>query len=158
MGHKMTMPADHEIIPGRDRNMIVNPKHAVSNNPTIPPFPENTEMTIFGMGCFWGVERKFWKTKGVYSTQVGYSGGKTQNPTYEEVCTGNTAHNEVVRVVFDPKLISYEELLQVFWENHNPTQGKFKLWELLTNTIILPNKNEGRGSKLSLSYCNHFLL
>ena len=123
MGHKMTMPATHELIPGRDQKMAVNPKHTVNGNPTQPPFPENTEMTIFGMGCFWGVERKFWNTKGVYSTHVGYSAGKTKNPSYEEVCTGNTAHNEVVRVVFDPNVISYEELLRVFWENHNPTQG-----------------------------------
>ena len=119
----MTMPADHEILPGHDKKMIVNPKHNVNNNPTVPPFPEGMAMSIFGMGCFWGVERKFWNTKGVYSTQVGYSGGKTSNPTYEEVCTGNTGHNEVVRVISDPKVISYEELLRVFWENHNPTQG-----------------------------------
>lgn len=123
MGHKMTIPADHEIITGRDQKMVVGSKHTVNGNPTVPPFPDNTEMTIFGMGCFWGVERKFWKTNGVFSTHVGYSQGKTKNPTYEEVCTGNTAHNEVVRVVFDPKIISFEELLRVFWENHNPTQG-----------------------------------
>jgi len=123
MGHKMTMPAEHEVLPGRENKMRVSPTHMVNNNPTVPPFPENTEMTIFGMGCFWGVERKFWNTKGVFSTHVGYSAGRTPNPTYEEVCTGNTGHNEVVRVVFDPKIISYEKLLQVFWENHDPTQG-----------------------------------
>jgi len=123
MGHKMTMPAEHEVLPGRENKMRVSPTHIVNNNPTVPPFPENTEMTIFGMGCFWGVERKFWNTKGVFSTHVGYSAGRTPNPTYEEVCTGNTGHNEVVRVVFDPKIISYEQLLQVFWENHDPTQG-----------------------------------
>jgi len=123
MGHKMTMPAEHEVLPGRDNKMKVSPTHMVNNNPTIPPFPENTEMTIFGMGCFWGVERKFWNTKGVFSTHVGYAAGRTPNPTYEEVCTGNTGHNEVVRVVYDPKIISYEQLLQVFWENHDPTQG-----------------------------------
>ena len=119
----MTMPAAHEILPGRDTKMIVNKKHAVNGNPTVPPFPDNTEMSIFGMGCFWGVERKFWQTNGVYSTQAGYAAGKTPNPTYEEVCTGNTAHNEVVRVVFDPKVVSFEELLRIFWENHKPTQG-----------------------------------
>jgi len=123
MGHKMTMPAEHEVLPGRENKMRVSPTHMVNNNPTVPPFPENTEMTIFGMGCFWGVERKFWNTKGVFSTHVGYSAGRTPNPTYEEVCTGNTGHNEVVRVIFDPKIISYEQLLQVFWENHDPTQG-----------------------------------
>lgn len=119
----MTMPADHETIAGRDQKMEVKSIHTVNGNPTVPPFPDNTEMTIFGMGCFWGVERKFWKTKGVFSTHVGYSQGKTKNPSYEQVCSGNTGHNEVVRVVFDPKVISFEELLRIFWENHNPTQG-----------------------------------
>ena len=127
----MTMPADHEVLPGRETKMRVSSTHTVNNNPTVPPFPENTEMTIFGMGCFWGVERKFWKTKGVFSTHVGYAAGTTPNPSYEEVCTGNTGHNEVVRVVFDPKIISYEELLQVFWENHDPTQGKKKLQNVI---------------------------
>jgi len=151
MGHKMTMPADHEVLPGRENKMRVSPTHTVTNNPTTPPFPDNTEMTIFGMGCFWGVERKFWNTKGVYSTHVGYSAGKTPNPSYEEVCTGNTGHNEVVRVVFDPKIISYEELLQVFWENHNkPKECVKEMIEELNidpeyiiiqmNIVILPRK------------------
>ncbi|KAI4893411.1 hypothetical protein NFI96_033634 [Prochilodus magdalenae] len=98
-------------------------KHHVNGNRTVPPFPEGLQMAMFGMGCFWGAERKFWRQKGVYSTQVGYSGGYTQNPTYEEVCTGKTGHVEVVRVVYEPDKVCYAQLLKVFWENHNPTQG-----------------------------------
>ncbi|CAG14082.1 unnamed protein product, partial [Tetraodon nigroviridis] len=98
-------------------------KHHVNGNKTLPPFPEGTEMVMFGMGCFWGAERKLWRQKGVYSTQVGYSGGYTPNPTYREVCTGMTGHAEVVRVVFHPHQISFASLLKVFWESHDPTQG-----------------------------------
>ncbi|XP_042298821.1 mitochondrial peptide methionine sulfoxide reductase isoform X3 [Sceloporus undulatus] len=98
-------------------------KHHVNGNSMVEPFPEGTHMAIFGMGCFWGAERKFWRQKGVYSTQVGYAGGHTPNPTYEEVCSGKTGHTEAVRVVFQPETISFEKLLKVFWENHDPTQG-----------------------------------
>ncbi|XP_058406395.1 mitochondrial peptide methionine sulfoxide reductase isoform X2 [Diceros bicornis minor] len=98
-------------------------KHHVNGNRTVEPFPEGTQMALFGMGCFWGAERKFWTLKGVYSTQVGFAGGYTPNPTYKEVCTGKTGHAEVVRVVYQPERISFEELLKVFWENHDPTQG-----------------------------------
>ncbi|XP_049722239.1 mitochondrial peptide methionine sulfoxide reductase isoform X1 [Elephas maximus indicus] len=99
------------------------PKHHVNGNRTVEPFPEGAQMALFGMGCFWGAERKFWILKGVYSTQVGYAGGYTSNPTYQEVCSGKTGHAEVVRVVYQPEHISFEELLKVFWENHDPTQG-----------------------------------
>uniref|UniRef100_A0A671NVU9 peptide-methionine (S)-S-oxide reductase n=1 Tax=Sinocyclocheilus anshuiensis TaxID=1608454 RepID=A0A671NVU9_9TELE len=98
-------------------------KHDVNGNRTVPPFPEGLQMVLFGMGCFWGAERKFWVQKGVYSTQVGYSGGYTPNPTYEEVCTGKTGHAEVVRVVYEPEKINFAQLLKVFWESHDPTQG-----------------------------------
>jgi len=98
-------------------------RHYVNKNKLIPPFPEGTEKAIFGMGCFWGAEKKFWNTNGVYSTSVGYSGGNTENPTYREVCSGQTNHNEVVQVVYHPDKISYSQVLKVFWENHNPTQG-----------------------------------
>ncbi|CDQ91037.1 unnamed protein product, partial [Oncorhynchus mykiss] len=98
-------------------------KHDVNGNRAVPPFPEGLQMSMFGMGCFWGAERKFWKQKGVYSTQVGYAGGLTPNPTYEETCTGRTGHTEVVRVVWEPEKTSFSKLLKVFWESHNPTQG-----------------------------------
>jgi peptide-methionine (S)-S-oxide reductase len=103
--------------------MPVPSQHYVNGNPLQPPYPEGMELAMFGMGCFWGAERKFWQQPGIYITAVGYAGGLTPNPTYEEVCSGMTGHNEVVRVVFDPATIRYETLLKVFWENHNPTQG-----------------------------------
>uniref|UniRef100_A0A8C0PJ60 Mitochondrial peptide methionine sulfoxide reductase n=5 Tax=Canidae TaxID=9608 RepID=A0A8C0PJ60_CANLF len=112
-----------EALPGRKEPIPVAAKHHVNGNRTVEPFPEGTQMAVFGMGCFWGAERKFWTKKGVYSTQVGYAGGYTSNPTYKEVCSGNTGHAEVVRVVYQPEHISFEELLKVFWENHDPTQG-----------------------------------
>ncbi|XP_045200860.1 peptide methionine sulfoxide reductase MsrA 2-like isoform X2 [Mercenaria mercenaria] len=102
--------------------MVVAARHVVNGNPTLPPFPERTQIAMFGMGCFWGVERLFWSQPGVYSTQVGYSSGFSSNPTYEEVCTGRTGHAEVVRVIYDPEIISYTDLLKIFWENHDPTQ------------------------------------
>ena len=120
---KIRMPKREEVLPGRTDSMPVPARHAVNGHPLQPPFPEAMELALFGLGCFWGAERKFWPIKGVYTTAVGYAGGVTPNPTYEEVCTGLTGHNEVVRVVFDPKMVSYERLLKVFWEAHDPTQG-----------------------------------
>ncbi|OWF40621.1 Peptide methionine sulfoxide reductase MsrA 2 [Mizuhopecten yessoensis] len=120
---KMVMPEPEDAITGRSTKMVVSPTHDVSSNPTVPPFPGGMQLAMFGMGCFWGAERRFWKLPGVFSTQVGYANGYTPNPTYEEVCTGGTGHNEVVRVVYNPDQISYADLLQVFWEGHNPTQG-----------------------------------
>ncbi|XP_046553176.1 LOW QUALITY PROTEIN: peptide methionine sulfoxide reductase MsrA 2-like [Haliotis rubra] len=123
LASKMSMITKEEALPGRNEGLKVSPKHAVNGNPTVPPFPENMKMAMIGMGCFWGVERKYWKEKGVYSTHVGYAAGYTKNPTYREVCTGQTGHSEVVRVVYDPEKTNFTRLLQVFWENHNPTQG-----------------------------------
>ncbi|TMS12031.1 Mitochondrial peptide methionine sulfoxide reductase [Larimichthys crocea] len=123
MASKARMPTPETALPGRTDGVKVSAKHDVNGNRTVPPFPEGTEMVMFGMGCFWGAERKFWTQKGVYSTQVGYSGGYTSNPSYNEVCTGRTGHTEVVRVVFHPEKISFGKLLKVFWESHNPTQG-----------------------------------
>jgi peptide-methionine (S)-S-oxide reductase len=120
---KIRMPKREEVLPGRTDSMPVPARHAVNGHPLQPPFLEAMELALFGLGCFWGAERKFWPIGGVYTTAVGYAGGFTPNPTYEEVCTGLTGHNEVVRVVFDPKMISYERLLKVFWEAHDPTQG-----------------------------------
>jgi peptide-methionine (S)-S-oxide reductase len=120
---KSQMPTRDEALPGRANEMPVPARHHVLETPLKPPFPAGLELAMFGMGCFWGAERKFWQLDGVYSTSVGYAAGLTPNATYEEVCSGLTGHNEVVRVVFDPKKISYEQLLKVFWENHDPTQG-----------------------------------
>ena len=118
----LTLPSKDEALPGRAEPIPVAARHLVTGAPMQPPFPAGTEVALFGLGCFWGAERKFWQTGEVISTVVGY-GGPTPNPTYQEVCSGRTEHNEVVRVVFDPKRVSYEALLKVFWENHDPTQG-----------------------------------
>jgi peptide-methionine (S)-S-oxide reductase len=122
-GKKLVIPTAESALPGRSQPMPVPDKHYVNGNPLKPPYPNGLEMAMFGMGCFWGAERKFWQLDGVFTTAVGYAAGSTPNPTYQEVCSGMTGHNEVVLVVFDPKVISYETLLKVFWENHNPTQG-----------------------------------
>ncbi|MEL7008429.1 MAG: peptide-methionine (S)-S-oxide reductase MsrA [Cyanobacteria bacterium J06588_4] len=123
LGKKASIPSPQEALPGRQQTMPVPDKHHVNGNPLKPPFPAGMEQAVFGLGCFWGAERKFWQQDGVYTTAVGYAAGHTPNPTYKEVCSGMTGHNEVVLVVFDPEKISYEELLKVFWESHNPTQG-----------------------------------
>ena len=120
---KMKMPSRSEALKGRAMKMPVPETHYVNGNLLNPPFPEGLEQVVFGMGCFWGAERVFWQTPGVYTTAVGYAAGHTPNPSYEEVCSGRTGHNEVVLVVFDPKLVSFEQILKVFWENHDPTQG-----------------------------------
>jgi peptide-methionine (S)-S-oxide reductase len=120
---KSEMPTAAQALPGRSQPMKVPSAHFVNRHRLTPPFPEGLETAMFGLGCFWGAERKFWERKGVYSTSVGYAAGFTPNPTYEEVCTGRTGHNEVVRVVFDPKVVSYDDLLRLFWESHDPTQG-----------------------------------
>jgi len=120
---KAVMPSPTEALPGRKLKMPVPAEHYVNGHRLQAPFPDGLEKAMFGLGCFWGAERKFWQTPGVYSTAVGYAGGYTPNPIYEEVCTGQTGHNEVVLVIYDPKKVSYEDLLKVFWESHDPTQG-----------------------------------
>ncbi len=117
------IPAPESALPGRTEKMPVPERHYVNGHPLMPPFPAGMEQAMFGMGCFWGAERKFWQLPGVYVTAAGYAGGHTPNPTYKEVCSGMTGHNEVVRVVYDPKRVRYEQLLKVFWEAHDPTQG-----------------------------------
>lgn len=122
-GKKSTLPTPETALTGRAESMRVPDRHFVNGNALKPPYPEGMELAMFGLGCFWGAEKAFWKLNGVYSTAVGYAAGLTPNPTYQEVCSGMTGHNEVVRVVFNPAVISYAELLKAFWESHNPTQG-----------------------------------
>jgi peptide-methionine (S)-S-oxide reductase len=121
--HSLLLPTPERALPGRSERMTVPATHFVNDNRIEPPFPVGMELALFGMGCFWGAERVFWQRAGVYSTSVGYAGGATPNPTYEEVCSGRTGHAEVVRVVFDPAAISFDALLRIFWESHDPTQG-----------------------------------
>jgi peptide-methionine (S)-S-oxide reductase len=122
-GRTPVMPTPEQALPGRDEAMPVPATHFVNGHPLTPPFPDGLETAVFGLGCFWGAERAFWQTDGVYTTAVGYAGGFTPNPTYQEVCSGRTGHTEAVLVVFDPDVVSYEQLLKVFWEHHDPTQG-----------------------------------
>lgn len=117
------LPTKEQALPGRNTPMSVNNTHFVTGNPIQPPFPTQLRQALFGLGCFWGAERKFWQCPGVFSTAVGFAGGFTPNPSYEEVCTGMTGHNEVVLVIYDPRIIHYAQLLALFWESHNPTQG-----------------------------------
>ena len=119
---KMQLPKPDQLLPGRSEEMLVPDRHYVLGAPLSPPFPDGLEYAMFGMGCFWGAERKFWESTGVFTTFVGYAAGGTPNPTYQEVCTGRTGHNEVVRVLFDPSLTSYSQMIQIFWESHDPTQ------------------------------------
>jgi peptide-methionine (S)-S-oxide reductase len=120
---KLTMPEPEAALPGRSESMPVRGPHFVLDTSMVAPFPEGSQKAMFGMGCFWGAERVFWQAEGVLTTAVGYAAGHTPNPSYEEVCSGRTGHNEVVLVVFDPKVVSYQAILSVFWENHDPTQG-----------------------------------
>jgi peptide-methionine (S)-S-oxide reductase len=120
---KLRLPSPEEALPGRDEPMPVPERHAVLGTPIIPPWPPGSEEALFGLGCFWGAERRFWQVPGVHTTAVGYAAGFTPNPTYEEVCSGLTGHAEVVRVVYDPGRVGYPDLLKVFWESHDPTQG-----------------------------------
>ncbi len=122
-GRKLEIPSSEEALPGRSQRMPVAQRHFVLGTPMEPPFPEGLESALLGMGCFWGAERIFWQTEGVYTTAVGYAAGHTENPSYEELCTGLTGHSEVVRVVFDPASVSLASLLRLFWEGHDPTQG-----------------------------------
>src|SRR5437660_3745514 len=122
-GHKVQMVDPADALPGRATEMAVAAAHAVLGTPMTPPFPPGMEQAVFGMGCFWGAERKFWEAPGVYTTAVGYAGGYTPNPSYQEVCSGRTGHTEVVLVVFDPAKTSFEAMLKLFWESHDPTQG-----------------------------------
>jgi peptide-methionine (S)-S-oxide reductase len=120
---KMALPRKEDALPGREQKMSVPEQHIVNGHTLQPPFPEHLQQAVFGMGCFWGAEKRFWELEGVYTTAAGYTGGFTPNPSYQEVCSGKTGHNEVVLVVFDPAVISYSTLLEIFWQAHDPTQG-----------------------------------
>ena len=147
-----TLPDPSTVLPGRAQKMPVPAKHFVLGTPLEPPFPEGIETAIFGMGCFWGVERKFWQLDGIYTTSAGYAGGQTPNPTYEEVCSGLTGHTEAVMVAFDPAKIAYEDLLRMFWENHDPTQGMRQGNDLGTqyrSAIYWTNEDQREAAELS---------
>ncbi len=149
---KLEIPSPGDALPGRAQAMAVPEQHFVSGARLVPPFPEGLRRAIFGMGCFWGAERKFWQAPGVYSTAVGYAGGSTPNPSYREVCSGQTGHAEVVLVVWDPKKTSYEALLRIFWENHDPTQGMRQGNDIGTqyrSTIYCADEAELRAAEAS---------
>ncbi len=148
----LAIPSKEDALPGRAERMPVPETHFVNHNRIAAPFPDGLERAVFGMGCFWGAEKKFWNVRGVYSTAVGYAGGPTPNPTYREVCTGMTGHNEVVLVVFDPKIVSYDDLLKVFWENHDPTQGMRQGNDVGTqyrSGIYVANEDQRRAAERS---------
>ncbi len=148
LGFKKTMVDPAQALPGREREMPVAGRHAVLGTPLKPPFPVGLERAIVGMGCFWGAERVFWQVPGVYTTAVGYAGGHTPNPTYEEVCSGKTGHTEAVLIVFDPSLTSFGELMKSFWESHDPTQGMRQGNDVGTQyrSAILPTSEEQRAA------------
>lgn len=154
---KTEMPTAESALPGREQAIVINAEHAVLGGSIAPPFSAHLKVAMFGLGCFWGAERRFWQQTGVYSTAVGYSAGLTPNPTYEEVCSGRTGHNEVVLVVFNPQEISYLQLLKVFWESHNPTQGMRQGNDCGTQyrsgiyTFDADQEREAKASKLSYS-------
>ena len=152
---KTDMPTQDQALPGRDTPMEISGIHAVNGHDMRPPYPDGMDTALFGLGCFWGAERKFWNAKGVYVTAVGYAAGFTPNPTYQEVCSGMTGHNEVVLVVFDPEVISYHDLLVLFWQSHDPTQGMRQGNDIGTqyrSGIYYYNENQKRAAQESLQY------
>lgn len=151
---KLTLPSTGEALAGRDTPMQVPAKHFVNGAPLQGPFEDHLQKAVFALGCFWGAERRFWQVDGVVSTSVGYAGGITPNPGYEEVCSGNTGHTEAVQVVFDPETVSYSELLKVFWESHNPTQGMRQGNDIGTqyrSAILTTNASQQAAAQRSLS-------
>jgi peptide-methionine (S)-S-oxide reductase len=154
---KSKMIDAERALPGRDAEMPVPERHHVLGTPLKPPFPDGMQTVVFGMGCFWGAERKFWEADGVYTTAVGYAGGYTANPTYEEVCSGSTGHTEVVLVAWDPEKTSYDEMLRIFWENHDPTQGMRQGNDMGTqyrSSIYLTDASQAEAAEKSLRVYN----
>jgi peptide-methionine (S)-S-oxide reductase len=154
MTTKTTLPERGDALPGRDTAMPVPERHFVNGNPLQPPFPDNMQQVVFGLGCFWGAERRFWETDGVFTTAVGYAGGVTPNATYEEACSGGTGHAEVVLVVYDPAFVSFEQLLRIFWESHDPTQGMRQGNDIGTqyrSAIYTTDDNQQTGARQSLT-------
>ena len=156
LNKKSILPLESEALIGRDQEVEVPEEHFVKGTPLKGPFPDNLKQAVFGMGCFWGVERRFWELEGVFSTSAGYAGGYTKNPSYKEVCTGFTGHNEVVLVVYDPELISYEVLLKTFWEDHDPTQGMRQGNDIGTQyrSGIYYNSDQEKETRNLLRYCD----
>ncbi len=151
---KQVLPEPSDALPGRQEAVPLQPAHLILGTPLDGPYPDGTEIAMFGLGCFWGAEQFFWQLDGVYTTSVGYSGGYTPNPTYQEVCTGRTGHNEVVRVVYDPAVVSYDELLRIFWEVHDPTQFMRQHNDIGTqyrSEIYVYSDDQRRGAEASLS-------
>ena len=162
---KVEIPTAEKALTGRDIPLQISGNHFVNGNPLKPPFPRNLDQTVFALGCFWGAERLFWETKGVYTTAVGYIAGHTNNPTYEEVCSGQTAHNEIVEVIYDPKKIEFLLLLKVFWENHDPTQGMRQGYDVgtqyrsgiyITNEVQMQQARETKDAYGSILVKNGF--
>jgi peptide-methionine (S)-S-oxide reductase len=157
---KLEIPTADQALEGRPEQMPVPERHFVNGNRIVPPFPDEMRTAVFGMGCFWGAERKFWELDGVYSTAVGYAGGHTANPTYREVCSGLTGHDEVVLVVYDPAKVTYEKLLRVFWESHDPTQGMRQGNDVGTqyrSAIYFDGEDERRAAEASRDAYQHVL-
>ena len=158
---KLNLPTEEQALPGRVQTMPVPAHHFVNGNPMVGPYPEGMEEFVGALGCFWGAERVFWQTNGVYTTSVGYAGGFTPNPTYEEVCSGATGHTEVVKVVYDPKVISYQEILAVFWESHDPTQGMRQGNDIGTqyrSAIFVNNETERHATEASMRHYGERLM
>jgi len=153
---KTTLPTAEQALPGRQQAIVIHTPHAVTGQSIMGPFPEGLESAIFGMGCFWGAERKFWQQSGVYSTAVGYTGGHTPNPSYQDVCTGQTGHAEVVLVIFDPRQIDYQRLLTIFWESHDPTQGMRQGNDIGTQYRSVIHTFNAEQHRLALQSLEHY--
>jgi len=153
---KLTLPTESEALPGRETPLCIPERHFINDNPIAPPFPDSIQEAVFALGCFWGAERFFWQQSGVFSTAVGYAGGITPNPSYKELCTGLTGHTEVIKVLFDPEKISYQDLLVLFWQAHNPTQGMCQGNDVGTQYRSAIYTSNSEQLKLALNSKQHY--